>query len=150
VSSGHDVTNRSRFPAGIDVRGTRGYIVAPPSMLSENGRGYTWVNGKPDLGDLQDAPAWIIDFLGPNTNGIHTEMSNSKSDWSALLRPTFEGTRHNALLSLAGLLFRELPADIAYALAHAWSDARFDPPLPKEEVDRLVTGSAVRNCPSAT
>jgi P4 family phage/plasmid primase-like protien len=55
-----DVTNRrGSLPIGIDVRGTGGYVVLPPS---KSGKGlYSVVSDAP----IADAPAWILDMLRP-------------------------------------------------------------------------------------
>lgn len=51
------VTNSNTFPKGIDVRGTGGYVILPPSR---SGKGpYEIVSDAP----IADAPAWVLDFV---------------------------------------------------------------------------------------
>lgn len=49
---------------GIDVKADGGYIVAPPSVWSKNGRAYRWLRS-PHATALVPVPAWIIDALRP-------------------------------------------------------------------------------------
>ena len=48
--------------AGIDGKGDGGYVVAPPSVWSENGRRYRWLRA-PGTATLVSLPAWIIEAL---------------------------------------------------------------------------------------
>lgn len=58
---GADIRNRNNLPHRIDVRGTGGYVIAPPSVMS-NGREYRWLHGDADV-DPVEAPARLIDLL---------------------------------------------------------------------------------------
>jgi len=59
------VRNRGRLGAGLDVRGSGGYVIAPGSML-EDGRTYKWVDySGPGLPPLADAPQWLLDLVLP-------------------------------------------------------------------------------------
>lgn len=41
--------NKASIMAGIDIRGTGGYVVAPPSTLGERGRSWSWVTAPSPL-----------------------------------------------------------------------------------------------------
>ncbi|MFU0504135.1 bifunctional DNA primase/polymerase [Pseudaminobacter sp. NGMCC 1.201702] len=59
------VRNRGRLGAGLDVRGSGGYVVAPGSRLA-TGAEYAWVDYDGDgLPPLPEAPAWLLDLVLP-------------------------------------------------------------------------------------
>lgn len=62
---GAEITNASAgaLGPGLDIRGAGGQVLAPPS-LHPNGRRYEWeASGDPELVDVADAPAWLVDLL---------------------------------------------------------------------------------------
>jgi putative DNA primase/helicase len=80
---GGEIRNRGNLPHRIDVRGTGGYVIAPPSRMS-NGREYRWLHGDADAEPV-DAPAQLVDVLrspkagaAPQTNvGAQAPASSS-------------------------------------------------------------------------
>jgi hypothetical protein len=44
---------------GIDIRGNGGYVIVPPSALS-NGSSYRWLHGPSEQVEFADAPDWLI------------------------------------------------------------------------------------------
>jgi hypothetical protein len=58
---GGKIGNRAGIMPGADIRGDGGYVVAPPS-LHPSGARYRWSN-PPDLFELADMPAWLVDML---------------------------------------------------------------------------------------
>lgn len=58
---GADIRNRNNLPDRIDVRGTGGYVIAPPSVNAE-GREYRWLHGDADVEPIE-APAALVDVL---------------------------------------------------------------------------------------
>ena len=54
--------NRAGILSGVDFRGQRGYVVAPPSV-HPNGHRYRWINALHE--ELTPAPHWFIQLLVP-------------------------------------------------------------------------------------
>jgi replicative DNA helicase len=58
-----------RLGPGLDVRGTGGQVLAPPT-IHPNGTAYQWeITSHPDDVDVADAPAWLIDLLTRDPEG---------------------------------------------------------------------------------
>ena len=133
--AGASVANRVAIRPGIDVRGDGGCVVAPPSV-HPSGRRYAWVEGHaPD--DLAPAPIpahFFARAAGMNPGG------HSPEHWRQLIREDIaEGSRNNTSASLTGhLLRREVDLDVVLELMLAWNRSHCRPPLPDDEVARVV------------
>lgn len=59
VPSGVDIVTRgSKWVHGVDVRGTRGFVVAPPSVLEWGGR-YEFADDRA----IADVPGWVLEEI---------------------------------------------------------------------------------------
>jgi hypothetical protein len=128
-----EVTNRTGgLPDGLDVRGTGGYIVLPPSP-HENGV-YEWRTAL-DEAPIAPAPAWLLELLRTSRNGDGGAPVDG--DIQAPLRNT-------TLASMAGTMRRRgfHEAAIVAALGVTNRD-RCTPPLSDAEV-RQVARSVAR------
>jgi Bifunctional DNA primase/polymerase, N-terminal/Primase C terminal 1 (PriCT-1) len=125
---------------GLDVRGTNGYVVAPPS-LHESGRTYAWnVDFHPDDVTLAPIPAWLADLAtGPSTN-------RSAVDWNEFAVSKIpEGTRNASLAQLTGhLLRRYVDPGFTAQLALSWNQTHCEPPLSDQEVLIIVRSIATK------
>jgi len=134
------VHNKVGLAPGIDVRGDGGCVIAPPS-LHPKGRRYAWVPGcAPGEEALAPLPLWLGQLLRPGQGRPRHPLTH----WRALVRRQIpEGERNNTIASLAGHLFwHGVDAEVVFELLEAWNREHCEPPLPVEEVARVVESIA--------
>jgi putative DNA primase/helicase len=114
---------------GLDVRGTNGYCVAPPSKHI-SGNQYRW-KVDPRAVEIAPCPEWIY-----KSNGQKKKSRAGKP--SELIK---EGTRDDTLTSIAGLMRSGGMEyeDICSALQKI-NEKRCKPPLPDKDVERISRG----------
>ena len=131
--------NRTGIRPGIDLRAEGGCVVAPPS-LHPSGRRYAWAEGlAPGEIPLAALPLWFIDLLRhPLRKG------RALVHWRELVHDGVEeGERNSTLASLTGhLLWRGVDPEVALELLLGWNRLRCRPPLPDDEVARVVQSIA--------
>lgn len=123
---------------GVDTRAAgKGYLVVSPSIV--NGTAYRW-EVEPMPSNIAEAPAWLLDKL----TATRTEAEPPPCrDWRPVAGAVVgNGARNATLASVAGLLFRRLPAELAYDLASLWARHRCTPPLPEQETARTLDSIA--------
>lgn len=128
LPDGVDIRNSAgKIGAGGDVRGTDGYVIAPPS-LHASGRRYRWVRD-PYNHAILDAPDWLVDMVvpkpvpetfplpsnSPDSYGARYIAAAIEAECAELAR-TPKGGRNHQLNSSA------------YALARFVADGRIDAP----------------------
>lgn len=78
-----------RLGPGLDIRGTGGQVLAPPTV-HPNGRPYTWlIDHDPDDTSIADAPAWLIERLTTTTlvdanPAVGRTVSNTSTVWDTI------------------------------------------------------------------
>lgn len=128
----------------VDTRADGGYVVVPPSLLSNKKR-YRWAEGmvlnmSPDK--LPIPPDWLIEILDSFAPSNST-TSNDSIFTSTESNRIPDGQRNATLTRLAGnmrrvgMSFQEMEA----ALLQANAD-RCDPPLPQSEVQHIARSVA--------
>ncbi|HYM33071.1 MAG TPA: bifunctional DNA primase/polymerase [Candidatus Cybelea sp.] len=130
------IGNRVGITGGVDIRGTGGYVVAPPS-LHPSGRRYAWKPScGPDERPLATLPRWFAYLAGAE----HEQRGHSRGFWRQLVRDgVVEGSRNNSIAQLAGhLLWHEVDPAIVLDLLLCWNSRRCRPPLPDDEVAGVV------------
>jgi hypothetical protein len=128
--------------AGIDIRSTGGYVIAPPSRHI-SGRRYSWdPAGRPSQVPIAPLPAWVADAL--HQHGQHHITPTSV--WRELVRDGVrEGARNQTIARLAGhLLRRYIDPIVTLDLIHVWNAARCRPPLDTDEVSTIIASIAER------
>jgi hypothetical protein len=134
---GGEVPNSTdKIGPGLDVRGDGGYVVAPPSEHS-SGRTYDF-DVDPDKYEL----AGVTLAGAERRNG----RARPVSEWRHLAAEgVAAGTRNDRTARLAGhLLARGVDPYVVLELLAAWNQGRNRPPLPDEEVFRVVESIAAR------
>jgi len=129
----------------VEIKTVGGYIMVPPSV-HPSGVVYRWVT-VPKAENIAPAPEWLVGLAAP-ADGVG--KARPSGEWAVLIRgPVLEGHRRGELLRLGGLLFRRLPAEVAFALGHLWARASCTPPIDESEVDRIlgdVAALELRRC----
>ena len=115
-----------RIGLGIDTRGDGGYVLAPPSV-HPSGRRYEW--SVDTATEFADAPDWFLGLLQKKT------ATAAAAGWQSAIP---EGARNSTLASMAGFLLWRFPPDKALYLTDAVNRANCTPPLPDDEVIRIV------------
>jgi hypothetical protein len=137
---GGPVPNAVGITPGLDARGDGGYAILAPS-LHASGRRYCWRPGHaPGEVRVAPAPEWLLQLVAagsPRGPGL---------DWRSTIHDGVpEGRRNTTLASIVGGLLRagvRVRDVLDFAL---WLNAaRFRPPLPEEEVVRVVDSIAGR------
>jgi len=134
------VHNRVGVVPGVDLRGDGGCVVAPPSV-HPTGTLYAWAPARsPEDVRAAPLPRWLAQLAQPETGRAGHPLSH----WRELVRRRIpEGERNNTIASLAGhLLWHGVDAEVALELLAAWNRVQCDPPLPDEEVARVVDSIA--------
>lgn len=136
-----------KIGAGLDVRGDGGYIVAPPSMHI-SGRPYAIsVDHHPNDVPLADAPAWLLQAIGPDRSvKARPTVARPAAHWRELVgAEVAEGRRNASVASLAGHLLRNRVDPWATLdLLLAWNRIHCQPPLSDAEVIATVRSIAYR------
>ena len=135
-----DVRNSAgKIAPGVDVRGTGGYIVAPPS-LHPSGKRYCWSVDSADT--IATAPEWLLDKI--TSPAEVTGPATAPTAWCDLIRDgAAKGCRNDNMTRVVGHLFcRHVDPLITLEIALAINDARWRPALPRSEVIAIVDSIA--------
>jgi len=136
-----DIGNSAgKLGAGLDTRGTGGYICAAPT-IHPSGRAYRWIN-PPSKTLLAGAPDWMLHALLDNKPA---PMATGTPTNGAFIT----GQRNSSLTSQAGAMRRKgMSEDAIFMALQAENLARCVPPLTESEV-RAIVSSVMRYDPTA-
>ena len=140
MPSGVDVHNdqSGRIGPHVDVRGTGGFVVCPPSVHA-SGKQYRFID--PDA-PIADAPAWVIERLAAR-QAKHTAKAQPSPE------AVTKGGRTNRLVSLAGTLHkRSMAVEAIEAALLAENAVKCSPPLPESKV-RAIARDIPKRYPNA-
>jgi hypothetical protein len=129
----------SKIAPGIDVRGDGGYVIAPPSV-HPSGRAYAW--SVDSANTFATAPDWLLARITGRTNGGN--LPTPASEWRELVvNGVVEGQRNCTVTKITGYLLRRYVDPIfVLELMQIFNAARCTPPLPEEDVERIVNSIA--------
>lgn len=120
-----EIDSRSALANGIDVRGNKGYAVAPPSKI--DGESYMWVDPR---APIAQAPDWLIKMVAVGAQKAKKRKTTKKFE---------KGTRNDSLARAAfkflnqGHAAERLPEHLAQV-----NQDQCDPPLPESEVEKIA------------
>jgi len=118
----------SKIAPHVDVRGTGGYVLAPPSM-HPSGKRYEW--SVDTASAFADAPDWLLDKL--------CGKQQRARDPGELISNAAEGQRNDRIARLAGHLLRHrVSAELTLSLLSAWNAKHCKPPLDDTEVVQVI------------
>jgi hypothetical protein len=131
LPSGVDIRNDQSGKIGshIDVRGTGGLVVCPPSIHA-SGKQYRFIDSSVPVADLPD---WVIERLT-----VRPPMPTATAQASP--QAVGKGSRTNMLVSLAGTMQkRGMSVEAIEAALLAENMAKCSPPLPETKVRSIAT-----------
>ena len=139
---GREIHGGAGFAPGIDIRGDRGFVVAPPS-LHESGRHYMWEVSSESLRPAPFPP--LLEHLvtvRPTTLGDPIRQTFDLE--TAVKTVVSQGRRNSRLTQIAGsYLGAGKSPDETLLTVSAINQKICQPPLPDDEVEQIV-GSIAR------
>jgi len=138
----HVGNSASQLGRGLDVRGSGGYVVAPPSVHA-SGRAYEWEgSSRPNEVAVAPMPPWLLERIASMpqaTPGARAPGEGTTSWRKFFCEPWPEGERNMRAARAAGYLLRSgLDPVITLDIVNHTNQACGQPPLVHNELARVV------------
>lgn len=131
-----------KIAPGVDVRGDGGYVLVPPSV-HPSGRAYAW--SVDSAAEFASAPDWLL--VQVSRSSISGKRPGAPAtEWEHLVSEgADEGHRNYAVTRLCGYLLRHYISPlVALEMLQLWNATHCRPPLPADDVNRIVESIAGR------
>ena len=119
---------------GIDIKGDRGYVVAPQS-IHESGEYYYFKDGMdPESIPIANAPSWLLDLIQDKRKRSLTRVDSEKEPI------IIQGQRNTTLTQMAGTLRGSgMDASVIAITLKTINQRQCFPPLPELEVEEIAS-----------
>lgn len=136
------IPNRVGLRPKVDIRSDGGYIVVSPS-IHKSGRNYAWeVSSHPLEIAIAEAPHWLLKLVTENESMFEIKPLTY---WQSIASGVYEGQRNSTVASIIGhLLSHRIEPVLAAQLVFAWNRQYNKPPLPDDEVMKVIDSIAGR------
>ena len=138
-----------KIAKGIDVRCNGGYAIAPPSFCQTKS-GYVWYDNEPNEVPIADVPEWLLNLARNQVADIiPIDRGRNRRDGSWGGNTNIEeGQRNSAMISFVGLLIQQGGTiESIYQNAHRSNTRHLQPPLPDDEITKMVDSAIQRWAP---
>jgi hypothetical protein len=127
---------------GIDIRADGGYVLSPPSV-HPSGLTYKW--DRNGARTFADAPQWLLDRIAAIKGNGNGRCVPSAVWRQLVIDGVDEGQRDESAARLSGYLLRRyVDPGVVRELVSCWNELHCRPPLPAEDIDRIVSSIAGR------
>ena len=133
LSDGKVKNSAGGIAPGIDVRGTGGYIVLPPSIHPDTLEPYRWAQDVTEA-ELAPWPEWLLTLI--------SEISRKRQSTEVGARIPL-GVQEATLMRMAGAMRRHSATKSEiYAALIVVAQERCDPPVSPADVERMATSAS--------
>lgn len=135
-----NTTDAGTEGSGVDIRGTGGYVIVPPSVIGN--RAYEWELGPMDNYTVADANDSVYALLA--ARGLECRAQQQRESGFQVPQVIPEGSRNATMFKLASSLqARGMSNEAVMIAVMAENQNRCSPPLSEREIQTLVN-SALR------